>query len=130
MKRHEKNIGRVISHESIKIIKSKIPDVLKIGYQDVRIILSTPEEEKLLEDSQGFYDGKHSEIVIKDSVCMRERINTLLHEILHAAYYTYGMREILDDKEKEEYACNNLGNALTQVFRDNPALLDWIKENI
>lgn len=49
-------------------------------------------------------------------------VDTLLHEILHAIYWVHG----IDDKDEEERIVNTMAVAWTQVWRDNPALLDWL----
>lgn len=49
-------------------------------------------------------------------------VNTMLHEILHAAWYVAA----IDDDDKEERRVRVLANQLTQVWRDNPNLVGWI----
>lgn len=64
------------------------------------------------------------ELVISvDSTKPTEQIkNTLLHEILHAVWYVWGL-----NKPNEEAAVNALANGLQTVFRDNPKLIEWMK---
>jgi Zn-dependent peptidase ImmA (M78 family) len=115
-----------------EVLKSIVhpPSPIKIGYQDVAVKVTDTKSEKLLHDSSGFYDGDHSEIFIADRIDQREVVNTLIHESLHACFFTYGMRNVITNKENEEYVCTTLSNALTQIFRDNPELIDWIKNNV
>ena len=107
-----------------------IPDKIRIGYQDVRVMITDSMTERALEDSNGFYHSKRSEIVIAREQDTREIVNTVIHECLHAIFFTYGMREIVDDKEKEEYIVNTLGNGLTQIFLENPDFLEWVRSNL
>lgn len=54
-------------------------------------------------------------------------VDTLIHEILHALWYEYQMCE---DGEEEETCVGKLASGLTKVMKRNPALLDWIKEQL
>lgn len=58
-------------------------------------------------------------MIIEDPV---EAANTLLHEILHACWYTAQIQ----DEDKEERTITAFANQLTQVWRDNPAVIAWI----
>lgn len=110
----------------VKPAADKFPTLLKIGYQDVAVTVDG--ESKIPRKSSGQYldDGR---IFIDGDETVKQSVNTLIHEVLHAIYYTYGMREVLEDKH-EEYAVNTFANGLTQVFKDNPKFLEWAKENL
>lgn len=105
--------------------KNKFPNI-RVGYQNVSVDIVSPDDDRRLEDSEGFYLSSQSKIVINDRQCLSEQIATLFHECLHAAFYTYGMRQIIDDKEKEEYVVNTLGCAIVQILKDNPSLIDLV----
>lgn len=105
--------------------KNNFPTV-RVGYQDVSVIVTSDRDEGRLEDSEGFYLSSQATIYINDKQCESEQIATLLHECLHACFYTYGMREIITDKEKEEYIVNTLSNAFIQIIRDNPKLIELL----
>lgn len=49
-------------------------------------------------------------------------VDTFVHEVGHAIYSAYGM----EDEDKEERIVLTFARGWSQVFRDNPALLDWI----
>ena len=53
---------------------------------------------------------------------VHQAINTLLHEVLHAIYWAYG----IEDGDKEERVVNHFALALLTLHRDNPWLADWI----
>lgn len=55
-----------------------------------------------------------------------EAANTLLHEIMHAAWLDGG----LEDEDKQERTITVLANQLTGIWRDNPALVAWLDHNI
>jgi Zn-dependent peptidase ImmA (M78 family) len=101
---------------------------VRIGYQDVSVYLISPEDDGRLEDSEGFYQSSKAMICINDRQCASEQFATLMHETLHGIFYTYGMREIITDKEDEEFIVNTMAGALIQVLRDNPILLKGIKK--
>lgn len=50
-------------------------------------------------------------------------LDTMLHEVLHAMYWAYGMQ----DEDKEERMVGTMATAWTQVWRDNPGLLAWVQ---
>ena len=51
-------------------------------------------------------------------------VDTVLHEVLHAVWYTYVIKH---KKMSEEAMVSILATALTAVFSANPWLPDWIK---
>lgn len=51
-------------------------------------------------------------------------VDTVLHEITHALYWVYGIH----DDDKEERIVGAMASAWMQIYRDNPWLLDWIKD--
>lgn len=104
-----------------------MPLKIKVGYQDVSVHVCSDKEDGRLDDTEGFYHSSQAKIFINSKQCPSEQFATLIHESLHAAFYTYGMREIITDKEREEYIVNTLSNAVIQIFRDNPILMTGIK---
>lgn len=101
-----------------------LPAMVQIGYQDIKI-----SEEDLVE-AQGCYQAEQSKIRIKEGMEAREKLNTLLHEILHAAIYTYGLKKDFKDDEDEERLVNALGNGLTEVLVRNKELLEFIRQSV
>lgn len=53
-------------------------------------------------------------------------LESLLHEISHAIWWVYR----LNDDDKEERIVSVMGMAWTQVYRDNPWLIEWIAESM
>mgnify|MGYP000701406736 CR=1 FL=1 len=77
--------------------------------------------------AQGEFFATHGKIGLKSSALESVHgTNTVLHEILHAIVYQYGLVETLGDKE--EIVVNTMANGLSTVFVDNPWLLDYIKK--
>lgn len=53
-------------------------------------------------------------------------VATLLHEILHAIRFVYGIR----DRDDEERTVEMEAVALTALWRDNPSLLSWVGQQL
>ena len=63
-------------------------------------------------------------IVLTDS----DRVmNTIIHEVTHAILYNSAMDK--SESVEEEWATTVIANGWSQVYRDNPELLDVFKEN-
>ena len=108
----------------------KIPERIKIGYQDVTIERETSTFSKQT-DSYGEYDHRKNTITIQTELSDLDEADTLLHEILHGIAYINSLTISgmpLDKEEKEEIVINQVTNGLMQVFRDNKWLLDFFKD--
>jgi len=101
-----------------------LPATIKIGYQDIKV------SEEDLVDSQGCYQAELSKIRIKEGLDGREQLNTVLHEILHAIVYTYGLKKDFKTDEEEEKIVNALGNGLTEVLVRNKELVAFIGKSV
>ena len=99
---------------------------IKIGYRDYKIknldsIVSRCNE------INGQFLASDGVIALSSTEDNISHANTLIHEILHAIIYQWGVE--LDDKE-EEKICNTIANGLTTVFVDNPSLLSYLQKNL
>ena len=99
---------------------------IKIGYRDYKIknldsIVSRCNE------INGQFLASDGVIALSSTEDNISHANTLIHEVLHAIIYQWGID--LDDKE-EEKICNTIANGLTTVFVDNPSLLSYIQKNL
>ena len=95
-----------------------LPKTIKIGYTDYELEI-WPDTFASTEKAQG-------EFFEEDEKLSSRGVNTLIHEILHALIYQYGLAE--DVKDIEEKVVNTTANGLSAVFKDNPWLIDYIKE--
>ena len=110
--------------------EGRIPEKIKIGYQDVVIERETSTFSKQT-DSYGEYDHRKNIITIQTQLSDLDEADTLLHEILHGIAYINSLTVggmPLDKEDKEEIVINQMTNGLMQVFRDNKWLLDFLKE--
>jgi hypothetical protein len=99
---------------------------IKIGYRDYKIKNLDSIVSKCNEINGQFLasDGMIALSSTEDNI---SHANTLIHEILHAIVYQWGIE--LDDKD-EERICNTIANGLTTVFVDNPSLLSYLQKNL
>jgi hypothetical protein len=72
--------------------------------------------------AQGTCSSQTSVIEIRKSNAVLE-VDTLIHEILHAIEYKMGLAN-------NEHYVNRFATGLTQVFKDNPAVLKYITERL
>ena len=112
---------------------SKLPDKIKIGWKDVKIEKVKTSFIKNNSDYWGQYIARESKIEIQEEAKGIDLANTLLHEIIHAIVYHSSLNSEggpLKDGDEEEQAVNSMTNWLIGVFKDNPWLLDTLKETI
>lgn len=102
------------------------PSAIRVGYQHVTVRAMG------LGEAYGRYNQKEAYIHYSTEQPQRELVNTIIHEVLHAVFYTSSLSQhpVFDKEEDEELVAAATANALTQVFLDNPRLLDWIKDNL
>ena len=106
--------------------KINLPKKIKVGYQDYKF----QEWEKHLASSNeayGEFFQKEKVIGLANTDIGISHANTLLHETLHAIMYQW--HTDLNEKD-EEKVCSTVSNGLITVMRDNPWLLDYLKEKI
>ena len=99
---------------------------IKIGYKNYKVKNLDSIVSKCNEINGQFLasDGMIALSSTEDNI---SHANTLIHEILHAIVYQWGIE--LDDKE-EERICNTIANGLTTVFVDNPSLLSYLQKQL
>lgn len=93
---------------------------VRIGYKtiDIKFI------ENPMADCVGMYKRGEGKIFIDQSLSPDEKLNTIIHELLHAVYHLYGLPA--DDDTEERYV-NTLANGITEVILRNPKLLQHLK---
>lgn len=100
----------------------RLPKKLRISAYDFRVDLwDAPQAQNA--HRYGECSSIEQRITIQaEFATLVKMIDTLLHEIGHALYWAYGV----EDDDKEERIVSAMGTAWTQLWRDNPALLDWL----
>lgn len=100
-----------------------LPKSLRIGPFDFQIIEYHPMSAAACR-RYGEFSSMEVCIRIDPQAGCVKTVDTLIHELTHAIYWTYG----IDDKDKEERVAGFMGTAWTQIYRDNPDLLRFIGE--
>lgn len=103
----------------------KIPNKIKVAAFDIEIKKYAIHQASIL---GRFGEFSCSELCIRidPDIMPIKRIDTLIHELNHAIYWVYGM----EDEDKEERVVATFATAWTQVYRDNPELLNFISINL
>jgi hypothetical protein len=100
-----------------------LPASIRVGPYDIRI--STVDQI----DGGDCYGAFHLDTqeiqILKQFNSGVMAADTLLHELIHAAWRTTSL-----PKRGEEQAVSLLATCLTQIFRDHPQLLTWIQNTL
>jgi hypothetical protein len=71
----------------------------------------------------GEFSSIEQTIRVSDKIVnLPKRVDTVLHEIHHAIWWAYGIH----DRDNQERIVSVLGTAWMQIWRDNPALVEWL----
>lgn len=95
---------------------------VKVGPTDFSI-----EYVPLNDEIFGDFSYINSRIRIEENLKGSALVDTVLHEILHAIWK---LGQLKDKREDEERAVAIMATYLTQVLRDNPKMLTWLKKNL
>lgn len=107
---------------------AKLPQKVKIG--PTTYTLSFMSKDQADAGVYGRTDPKADTIVINPSLCLGEQQTTVLHEVLHAIFLTSNLTHVLDlDEKKEEQVIRMLEPFLLSLIRDNPKLMEYLKQN-
>lgn len=109
------------------------PTMIKVGWKDIRIEYIDSTFKKNNADFWGQFISRKGLIEIQKEAVGDDLANTLLHEIMHAIVYSSSLNSeggALEEPKFEEQVVNSLTNHLMAVFKDNPWLLDWLKQQI
>lgn len=101
----------------------KLPKKIRVGYIDYKVV-EVPVHAKV--------EGDHSPRQRLIRIRTRGRsgqwvLNTTLHEICHAIFYTTGLQDAPGVAESEEMLVNMFANGLSQVLRDNPEIKKMLR---
>jgi len=116
-----------------KLKKTNELTKVKVGFADIMIERVDPSFKKNNTDCFGQYLSRENKIEIQKEISGIDYVNTLLHEIIHAVIFLSSLNSdggVLKDDDAEEQVANTITNWLMGVFRDNPAILDTLKETI
>ena len=109
--------------------KADVPfDIIKIGYVDAKVNAVESREIEKRDNIFGEWFAKNHEIDFDGDMADGEKLNTILHEVLHAIVHVWGIdfKSFDTSHEQEEHVVNAMASALITVFKDNPEYLLWM----
>ena len=96
----------------------KPPTRIDLSYQKIEIVFLSKKENP---DTLGGYEPDDHKIEIRSRLKWEEEANTLLHELLHAIYHCYRIK----DKSDEEVTVTTMSNGLMELMTRNPKLQEY-----
>ncbi len=98
------------------------PKIVRFGHRDFKIKYITHKQAQ----KKGIYgqvDTSTNIITVDDSLDNKLTCNTILHELIHviAEHYHWNL-----SAKAEELICETTGNALSDVFNQNPDLINYL----
>lgn len=97
-----------------------LPDSIRVGPFDFNIVKADSIED---DTAWGTFHGCTLTIA-RHQLTKAHAADTLMHELLHIIWDIYA----LGDGEKEERAVHAISIGLTQVYRDNPWVFEWVMQ--
>ena len=104
---------------------NNLPSKIKVSCYDIAIKQWHPESANAKEN-YGQFSSQDLSIGIDASVHPVKLVDTLIHEVYHAIFWTGGLK----DEDDEERTVGVLATGFTQVCRDNPELVKFIQSNL
>lgn len=102
----------------------QLPPVVRVGPFDVRVV---DLDATTATDDYGQFSADDLEIRLRRHfVSPAVAADTFIHEVLHAVWWVMNARA----KDGEERIVTLLSTGLTQFFRDNPAVLAWLRKSL
>jgi Zn-dependent peptidase ImmA (M78 family) len=100
-----------------------MPAALDFGTRKIKLV-----DGPLTKDEETFFFGEFvrqgATITVNDAQEPHERMDTVLHELVHAIISIRGLDL---PKRTEESVCGLLGEGLAEVFSRNPKFLKWLE---
>lgn len=102
---------------------TQMPNLIRVGYRDYAV-LAWDREDGQAAEMLGRCDSDAGRIHVDVTRDRQKVANVLLHELLHAAWAEAN----LQDEDDEERTVSGLANMMSQIWRDNPLLVEYITE--
>lgn len=106
---------------------SRRPKKVKVKEKEYKIVSRSKRWGKK-HDAMGMITFNRNLIEVDESQSKEAMVDTVLHEILHAVVAEYGIK--FKNLREEERVVHTMANGLTDVYKDNPALVDWIRARL
>lgn len=109
----------------------QLPEGIKVGPYTIVFQEINPDEEheENVQDAWGFFDMRHQRICLDPELEGRPVLmaEVIMHEVTHAINEVYGVSE---DSHPEEKMVTQGARGWTQVLKDNPHLMDFVKSKL
>ena len=113
----------------------KPPSKIKIGGHDYAV-KHMRDPHFFGEAVMGLFKSNEQEIILSNKWLEKKptrEAEVLLHEVMHGIVHHTGMLEVIDDRKQrdslEEHIVSVMANGVIAVLKDNPAFLNYLKEN-
>jgi len=111
---------------TVKELVRALPPHVRVSAYDFALLPMSNAESRGT-DAYGIFSSAEAAIKIHTGLVSKAlAVDTLLHEILHAIFWAYHIKET----DCEERTVSILGTAWAQIYRDNPWLLAWIARGL
>ena len=100
----------------------KPPSHLDLGHARFRVNITSD----MKGEEYGDFDSELRLIRIRKGTPPEEQLNTLLHELGHAAWWIDSLGEKDDSDDREERVVRCIANRLSEAMMRSPALRRWI----
>lgn len=101
-----------------------LPESIRVAGHDIAVTVKS-EQWRTSTDHHGEFCHIDMEILIAPTFAKPGRAaEIVIHEVMHAIWWAFNV----SDRDDEERTITNLAGGLQQVWRDNPALIEWINE--
>lgn len=97
------------------------PATIKMGHITWHLTFVPAAELPTEQAVYGCTDCTRLIIFVQQALPKLLQVDVVIHECLHAIYFSYGIRK----KLREEEACSVLSGPLVALMRDNPQLVAW-----
>ena len=110
-----------------RVVRGKPPGRIKVGYRDYD--LHSMDHGRAVDDQKfGSCSNNTGHIWIDLALDAHNVASTMLHELSHAIWSVWGRGD--GERIDQEQAALLFGNGFATVFRDNPALVEWLMKNL
>lgn len=103
------------------------PFWFEITYDHTELAVYMLDERSIERGAWGYCDHQKGRIFLDDSVPEDRVKATLLHELLHAAWFAAGLDSMKEEMLTEEIIVNALSLRISTMFENNPPLVDYLR---
>lgn len=97
---------------------------IRVGPFDITIKQLAGEER---DRCMGMYSDTQMALLMRETYhSEKQEAETLIHELLHAIYSVFGVKP----KDPEERVISQMSIGMASVIRDNPKVIEWLKEKL